>query len=106
MSDTVTLTCTWGRAPLPASGSAQVAYLLIETQPVAAAEAVPLNFCLVLDRSGSMQGAKLAAMKEATKRVVDTLTPQDIVSIVIFDDQVDVVLPATPATDKEAIKAQ
>jgi Ca-activated chloride channel family protein len=106
MADTVTLTCTWGRAPLPASASPQVAYLLVEAQPVAASEAVPLNFCLVLDRSGSMQGAKLTAMKEATKRVIDTLTPQDIVAIVLFDDQVQVLLPAAPAVDKEALKAQ
>jgi Ca-activated chloride channel family protein len=106
MPDTnITLTCTWGRAPLPASGSPQIAYLFIEAQAAAKSEAVPLNFCLVLDRSGSMQGAKLAAMKEATKRVIDTLTPQDVVSIVLFDDQTEVLLPATQATDKEALKA-
>jgi Ca-activated chloride channel family protein len=106
MPDTIILHCTWGRAPLPASGSPQVAYLLVEAQPAAATEAVPLNFCLVLDRSGSMQGAKLAAMKDATKRVIDTLTPQDVVAIVLFDDQTEVLLPATLAADKDAIKAQ
>jgi Ca-activated chloride channel family protein len=106
MSDTVNLTCTWGRAPLPTSASPQAAYLLVETQAAAATEAVPLNFCLVLDRSGSMQGAKLAAMKDATKRVIDTLTPQDMVAIVLFDDTVQVLTPATPAADKEALKAQ
>ncbi len=106
MSDTVTMTCTWGRAPLVASAGPQAAYLLIEAQPAAATETMPLNFCLVLDRSGSMQGAKLAAMKDATKRVIDTLTPQDVVAIVLFDDQVQVLLPASPATDKEALKAQ
>src|SRR5918911_58503 len=106
MSDTVTLTCTWGRAPLPASASPQAAYLLVEAQAAASAEAVPLNFCLVLDRSGSMQGAKLAAMKDATKRLIDTLTPQDIVAIVLFDDTVQVLTPATLATDKTALKAQ
>jgi Ca-activated chloride channel homolog len=106
MSDTVTMTCTWGRAPLVASANPQAAYLLVEAQPAAATETMPLNFCLVLDRSGSMQGPKLAAMKDATKRVIDTLTPQDIVAIVLFDDQVQVLLPASPATDKEALKAQ
>ena len=94
MPDTnITLTCTWGRAPLPASGSPQIAYLLVEAQAAAKSEAVPLNFCMVLDRSGSMQGAKLAAMKDATKRVIDTLTPQDIVAIVLF---------AIPAADDPA----
>jgi Ca-activated chloride channel family protein len=90
---------------LPASGSPQAAYLLVEATPGAASEAVPLNFCLVLDRSGSMQGAKLAAMKDATKRVIDTLTPGDVVSIVLFDDTVQVLAPATPAADKDALKA-
>jgi len=104
MPDTVTLTCTWGRAPLPTSGSPQAGYLLVEAQPGAATESVPLNFCLVLDRSGSMQGPKLAAMKDATKRVIDTLTPQDIVAIVLFDDQVQVLVPAAPAADKDALK--
>ena len=105
MPDTMTLTCTWGRAPLPTSAAPQAAYLLIEATPGAATESVPLNFGLVLDRSGSMQGAKLAAMKDATKRVIDTLTPQDVVSIVLFDDTVQVLTPATAATDKAALLA-
>jgi Ca-activated chloride channel family protein len=106
MPNDITLTCTWGRAPLPASSSPQIGYLFVEARAAAASEAVPLNFCLVLDRSGSMQGAKLAAMKDATKRVIDTLTPQDVVAIVLFDDQTEVLLPATLAADKDAIKAQ
>ncbi|MCU0494467.1 MAG: VWA domain-containing protein, partial [Chloroflexaceae bacterium] len=104
MSDFVTLTCTWGRAPLLVTNAPQVNYLLVDATPVAAASTpVPLNFCLVLDRSGSMQGAKLASMKAATKRVIETLTPQDIVSLVVFDDTVQTVLPATLATDKAAL---
>jgi Ca-activated chloride channel family protein len=106
MSSNIQLTCTWGRTPVPASANPQVGYLLIKAQADAPSETIPLNFCLVLDRSGSMQGAKLAAMKEATKRVIDTLTPQDAVAIVLFDDQTEVLLPATLAADKDAIKAQ
>src|SRR5215207_10643767 len=105
MSDTITMTCTWERAPLVASTGPQAAYLLIEAQPAAATETMPLNFCLVLDRSGSMQGPKLTAMKDATKRVIDTLTPQDVVAIVLFDDTVQVLAPATLAADKDALKA-
>lgn len=107
MPDIVTLTCSWGRAPVPLNPTPQVNYLLVETQPLAPPEAhVPLNFCLVLDHSGSMKGEKLARMKDATRRVIEKLTPQDIVSVVIFDDTVQVVTPATPATDKDAILAQ
>ncbi len=107
MSDQVTLTCSWGRSPLPVHAAPQVSYLHIDVQPVTPpGNPVPLNFCLVLDRSGSMQGAKLDSMKAATRRVIDMLTPQDIVSLVIFDDTVNVVLPATPATDKAALHSQ
>jgi Ca-activated chloride channel family protein len=38
--------------------------------------------------------------------VIETLTPQDIVSLVIFDDTVSVVVPATHATDKTALLAK
>lgn len=106
MSGAISLSCTWGRAPMVASQNPQVAYLLVEAQAATVAEPVPLNFSLVLDRSGSMQGAKLAALKDATRRVIETLTPQDIVSIVLFDDTVQTLTPATPATDKAALIAQ
>ncbi|HMO60343.1 MAG TPA: VWA domain-containing protein [Roseiflexaceae bacterium] len=106
MPDTIALACTWGRAPLPISTTPQVAYLLVEAHADAQNETVPLNFCLVLDRSGSMQGAKLAALKAATKRVIETLTPQDVVSIVLFDDTVQVLVPALLATDPAALIAQ
>jgi Ca-activated chloride channel family protein len=106
MPDNVTLTCTWSRAPMPAGKSQQVGYLLVEALAAEKRESVPLNFCMVLDRSGSMQGAKLAALKDATKRVIETLTPQDIVSIVLFDDTVHVLAPATSASDRAALLAQ
>lgn len=106
MADAVTLTSTWGRQPLPATGAPQVGYLLVEAAPAAPPSvAVPLNFCLVLDHSGSMQGAKLESMKAATRRVIETLTPQDIVAIVIFDDTVQTLVPAAPAADKAALLA-
>jgi Ca-activated chloride channel homolog len=107
MANSVQLTCTWGRNPLPITGAPQVNYLLVEAAPISAPSTpAPLNFCLVLDRSGSMQGQKLASMKQATKRVIETLTPQDIVSLVIFDDTVQVVTPATPASDTASLLAQ
>ncbi|KAB8139962.1 VWA domain-containing protein [Chloroflexia bacterium SDU3-3] len=104
MAEPITMTCTWGRAPLPTSATPQVAYLLVEAASAAATESVPQNLCFVLDRSGSMQGPKLAALKDATKRVIDMLAPEDVVSIVIFDDTVQTLLPATPATDKAMLK--
>lgn len=106
MTDTVTLTCTWGRSPMPVTGTPQVGYLLVEAAPTAPPDVpVPLNFCLVLDRSGSMQGVKLQSMKAATRHLIESLTPQDVVSIVIFDDTVQTLVPATLASDRAALLA-
>ena len=57
---------------------------------------VPLNLSIVLDRSGSMMGEKLAAAKEAARSLVQRLWPDDVVSVVTYDDQVQVV--AAPET--------
>lgn len=51
-----------------------------------------LNLCLVLDRSGSMAGAKLAGMLQAAHGVVDNLTAQDYLGVVVFDDSVKTII--------------
>ncbi|WP_322496183.1 VWA domain-containing protein [Chloroflexus sp.] len=106
MSLQITLSCQWGRAPIPASAMPQAGYLLVEAvAPASPATAMPLNLCFVLDRSGSMQGAKLASMKAATRRVIELLRPHDVAAIVIFDDTVQTLAPAAPAGDKAALLA-
>ena len=58
---------------------------------------IPLNLALVLDRSGSMGGAKLEYAKAAAKYVMERLDAEDRVSVVAFDDTIEVTLPSTPA---------
>ena len=58
---------------------------------------VPLNLALVLDRSGSMSGAKLEYAKAATKYVIERLQKEDRVSLVTFDDRVEIPLPNSAA---------
>lgn len=65
----------------------------------------PLNLCLVLDRSGSMEGAPLEYAKQACAYVVDLLSPDDILSIVTFEEVVDVLMPPQRVVSKEPIKA-
>lgn len=65
-----------------------------------------VNVAIVLDRSGSMQGDKIKKAKEAAINAVDRLAPNDIVSVITYDSNVQVLVPATKATDKAAIKAK
>lgn len=107
MVDSVRLLCSWGRSPLPSNDTPQVNYLLVQAQStIPPGRPSPLNFCLVLDHSGSMKGEKLTNMKIATRRVIEMLTPQDIVSLIIFDDTTHVVVPATPAVDMLSLMAR
>jgi len=111
MSGELTLSVTSHRPVYPALSTPQQAYVLIEVQPqqaLPAAEAQPVNLCLVLDRSGSMAGEKLRAMKDAARLVVDRLGPQDMLSVVIFDDAspADLVVPGGPVSDRNTIKSK
>ena len=107
MSGEVSLICQVGRERMTVTGGTQVAYVLVEARPSAAVaqQRMPLNFALVLDHSGSMKGAKLKAVKEAVKLVISHMAPTDIVSVVIFDDNVRVVVPAQPAADTLGLAA-
>ncbi len=106
MPGEVELQAQVGRERMSVTGGSQVAYVLVEARPVTGLAQVrmPLNFALVLDHSGSMKGEKLRSVKEAVKLVVDRMEPQDIVSVVIFDDNSQIIVPAQLATDKTAIK--
>jgi Ca-activated chloride channel family protein len=64
----------------------------------------PLNLAVVLDRSGSMTGAKLEKAKQAAIQLVDHLVPNDIFSLVIFSDEARVLVPAQRVEDKDALK--
>jgi len=64
----------------------------------------PLNLCLVIDRSGSMEGPPLEYVKQACGFVVDMLGPNDILSIVTFEETVDVLMPPQRVTNKQLIK--
>lgn len=63
-----------------------------------------LNLGLVLDRSGSMAGAKkIDYARNAAVFAVEQLLAEDRVSVTIFDDTVELIVPSTRAVDRTPI---
>ncbi len=107
MPGEVTLAHQLGKEFMPVTGGSQIAYVLLEAKPteLMAQVRMPLNFALVIDHSGSMKGAKLRNVREAVKMVIDRLEPTDYISVVIFDDTAQVIIPSMPSNDKPGMKA-
>ncbi|MCY1061874.1 VWA domain-containing protein [Nannocystis sp. SCPEA4] len=53
-------------------------------------ERPPLDLAVVLDRSGSMAGEKLLAVKQATLDLLKELRPHDHLTLIAYDDEVEV----------------
>ncbi|MBK6453906.1 MAG: VWA domain-containing protein [Proteobacteria bacterium] len=65
----------------------------------------PLHLSLVIDRSGSMSGKPLAEAQRCAEFVLDGLLPTDRLSLVVYDDGVDTLVPAVPVADgREVIR--
>ena len=65
----------------------------------------PLNIAVALDRSGSMRGMPLEEAKLCVEMMIDRLSSEDHFSLITYDNDVDIVVPATKASNKEWLKA-
>jgi Ca-activated chloride channel homolog len=63
----------------------------------------PINVSFVIDRSGSMGGSKIDLARQAVVQALRMLRASDRFSVVIYDHDVDVVVPSTLAS-AEALK--
>lgn len=96
------------RSVLPA-GQAQTAVIKVNLDvPVIPVETArpPVNLALVLDRSGSMSGEKIAKAREAAITALRRLGPQDLFSLVVYDHTVQTLVPPQSAANSEWIEAQ
>jgi Ca-activated chloride channel homolog len=81
-----------GQSVIEANSSKSI-YLRLNLKTLASvreAKRQPVNVALVLDRSGSMGGARIAAAKEAARMALDRLNANDTLSVVMFNNQVDI----------------
>jgi Ca-activated chloride channel family protein len=110
MAGELDLRVTPARPVIPSLATDQLVYALVELRPTESATVVtmPLNLSLVLDRSGSMQGKKIEALRAATQEVLDLLGPQDTFSVIAFNNRMRVLVPAQPVSPerKTALQAE
>jgi uncharacterized protein YegL len=107
MAPGIQLRSTLSRSVLPDVGEEQLIYVLLEVgaQGVPATmPKLPLNLCLVIDRSSSMRGERLQQVKDAAGKIVDMLGEEDYLSLVTFNDRAEVVIAAQRARNKGDLK--
>ena len=75
-----------------ADGAVVNTLIELAAPPAPSVERPPLDLVLVLDKSGSMNGAPIASVKDATAHLLRILGPDDRVAVVAFDSQVELVL--------------
>jgi Ca-activated chloride channel homolog len=90
------------RPALPDSAD-NTSYALIRVSapeaPEQATRRAPLHVALVIDRSGSMSGRPLEEAKRCAAFVIAGLRDSDRTSLVVYDNQVDVLVPALPVAE-------
>lgn len=96
------------RGVLPAESLAKavIKVTLEAPPPPSRSDRPPVNVCLVLDRSGSMSGDKIARAREAAVEAVRRLSPGDMVSLVVYDHDVETLVPAQDAANSEWIESR
>jgi Ca-activated chloride channel family protein len=68
------------------------------------ATVTPKRLSLVVDRSGSMDGQPLTEALRCVTHIADCLTPADQLSVVVYDDKVNVLLPLAPMQSPTVVR--
>ncbi len=95
---------SFSRPSLVKLNEPQLVYALLEVGPREQKESLPsspLNICLILDRSTSMQGDKLDFVKATAVQLLRSLHLEDVLSVVAFSDRAEVIVPASLHLDKK-----
>jgi Ca-activated chloride channel family protein len=93
--------------PMPGNQSSRKLYLYLQLngkRHESQQKRVPLNISMVIDKSGSMNGAKLDNVKTALDFVIGQLRQEDYLSIVEYDTQVSVLQAQQEVKNKEALR--
>ncbi|MCZ7551016.1 MAG: hypothetical protein B6D39_11845 [Anaerolineae bacterium UTCFX2] len=99
----------YSRTRLPDLKEPQLLYAYLDyavSEKYASQVTPTLNYCLVIDRSTSMQGERLDTVKAAAIELIRQSKESDVLSLVTFSDRAEVVLPAKRYPDHRSLEAQ
>jgi Ca-activated chloride channel family protein len=98
----ITINLLFSRGTLQNGKDPQIIYVLMElkaqTNTKQKSSTTPLNVCLLVDSSTSMQGILMDTVKSTAIELLKQLGDTDILSVVSFNDRAEVLLPASKLT--------
>ena len=100
---------TSSRQLLPRLKEDQLVYALMEIECLKQIEEISepqAQICLVVDQSTSMKGSRNEMVKANISRLLKNLNGRDLISIVVFSDDAEVILPPTPVTNTNLIESK
>lgn len=102
----VSVTAMVDHGELPA-GASHSGWLRVTVLGAALPEArrPPLNVAIAIDKSRAMTGARLAHTRAAVRAALDSLAPDDLLSVIAFNGTVEVLVPPTPAREADRVMA-
>jgi Ca-activated chloride channel family protein len=104
--EAVALDLRWGNDRVSVAGREAVLQVGLSTALANDRQQLrPLNLALVIDKSGSMAAAdKMSRLKAALLTLVSQLRDTDVLSIVVYDYDAAVLMPARTLEDREDVK--
>lgn len=102
-------TVIYSRKTVFRSKEPQLIYVLLKHSPTSdpsAFSSPPLNLSLVLDRSTSMKGMKMDMVKATVIQILHRVNPQDIFSVVAFNDRAEVIIPMNSSLEMTKLEAR
>jgi Ca-activated chloride channel homolog len=105
----VSVNTIFSRPDLTRMGDPQLIYVLLEVLSTAKPGedlTVPLNLCLVIDRSTSMNGSRLDMVKSNAINLIRQMKQDSFISVVSFSDRAELLAPATRRVEISKIETK